>query len=277
MTDNTSPIAGNAVDSASAPVPDVAGPTAGALLREARLACGMDLSELARVLKVPERKLEALEADRYAELQSMTFVRALALSACRAMRADAAPVVARLPQHDYVAVLDAASVSLNRPFQELGSRRLWGGMLRDQQAGTLITLAFVVGAAVLWGLPSGWIDQLRARFTQPATTTVVEEPVLAPAPSTAPIASDRLPPAGTVQSWSASASSGLMPPAALPGSVSTPPAVASAPTRSASSAYRSASGAWGSRSSRAASVPAARSDNPPAADKPAAPAPAASQ
>ena len=72
-------------------LPDAAGKTAGTLLREARLACGMDLSELARILKVPERKLEALEADRYAELQSMTFVRALALSACRVMRAEAAP------------------------------------------------------------------------------------------------------------------------------------------------------------------------------------------
>ncbi|WP_089417424.1 helix-turn-helix domain-containing protein [Vitreoscilla filiformis] len=284
MTDNTSSPSGSAVDSASASMPDAAGKTAGTLLREARLACGMDLSELARILKVPERKLEALEADRYAELQSMTFVRALALSACRVMRAEAAPVLALLPQQTQMEVLDSAAMGLNRPLQEFGSRRLWGGMLREQRAGTLITLAFVVGAVVLWNLPSGWVDQVRARFSQPAAaTTVVEEPVLAPAPSTEPIASDRLPATGA-SPWPASgpAAAGLAPPAALPGAVSTVPAASVA--RSASSAYRSASGAWVGRSARAAAsapAPVRRTETPAVPEKPAvptpAPAPAASQ
>lgn len=275
MTDNTSPTSGQAVDSASAP--GIASPTAGQLLREARQARGMDLSELAQVLKVPERKLEALECDRYADLQSMTFVRALALSACRVLRADAAPVLALLPQQTQVEVLDPVSTGLNRPLQEFGRRRLWGGMLSEQRAGLAVTLIFVLGAALLWALPKGWVDQLRARVNQPggAPTTVVEEPVAAPAPLAEPIASDRLPASG-VPSWPASTPSGLTPPVALPGAVSIPP-VPSAPARSASAAYRSASGAWGARSSRsAASVGGAmRGDtSSPAVDKAVAPAPA---
>ena len=275
MTDNTSPAPEHAADSRSeAAAPAASGQTAGALLREARSACGMDLSDLARVLKVPERKLEALEADRYADLQSMTFVRALALSACRVMRADAAPILACLPQQTQIEVLDPVSSGLNRPLQELGPRRFWGGMVREQRTGVLITLAFVVGAALMWGLPSGWAERLRARFSQSTTaTTVVEEPVPISAPSTDPIASDRLPAAGP-QSWSASAPQGVVLPAALPGAVSVLPAAPSAPARSASASYRSASGAWGARSaSRQASASVARSETS-TADKPVPPAPA---
>jgi cytoskeleton protein RodZ len=236
------------------------------------------------VLKVPERKLEALEADRYADLQSMTFVRALALSACRVMRADAAPVLAQLPQQTQVEVLDPVSTGLNRPLQEFGHRRLWGGMLREQHAGLAVTVVFVVGAVLLWALPTGWIDQLRARFSQSGgtPTTVVEEPVAVPAPLAEPIASDRLPASGVVPSWPASTPAGLMPPVALPGAVSTPPvpSAPSAPARSASGVYRSASGAWGARSARtaASSGGTTRSDtSSPAIDKPVAPTPAASQ
>jgi cytoskeleton protein RodZ len=49
-------------------------------------------------MKVPVRKLEALEADRLHELPDAVFIRALAASVCRTLKVDAAPILAKLPQ-----------------------------------------------------------------------------------------------------------------------------------------------------------------------------------
>ena len=57
-------------------------------LSEAREAAGLHIAALAAALKVPVRKLEALEAGRYEELPDLTFARALASSACRQLRID---------------------------------------------------------------------------------------------------------------------------------------------------------------------------------------------
>ncbi len=72
------------------------GASAGTLLRQAREAAGLHVSSLAASLKVPVRKLEALEEDRYEELPDAVFVRALASSVCRTLKVDPAPVLQRL-------------------------------------------------------------------------------------------------------------------------------------------------------------------------------------
>ncbi|MBU7575138.1 MAG: helix-turn-helix domain-containing protein, partial [Hydrogenophaga sp.] len=56
------------------------------LLRAAREAAGLHIAALAAALKVPVKKLEALEAGRYSELPDLTFARALASSACRHLK-----------------------------------------------------------------------------------------------------------------------------------------------------------------------------------------------
>ena len=71
--------------------------SAGHLLREAREAAGLHIVALAAALKVPVRKLEALEADRWEELTDATFVRALAGSVARHLKIDAAPILRKLP------------------------------------------------------------------------------------------------------------------------------------------------------------------------------------
>ena len=53
------------------------------MLRAARQARGLHIAALAASIKVTQRKLEALEADRYDELPDMTFTRALAKTVCR--------------------------------------------------------------------------------------------------------------------------------------------------------------------------------------------------
>ena len=72
--------------------------SAGAQLRRAREASGLHVAALAVAMKVPVKKLEALEADRLHELHDAVFIRALAASVCRTLKTDAAPILAKLPQ-----------------------------------------------------------------------------------------------------------------------------------------------------------------------------------
>lgn len=72
--------------------------SAGTLLRQAREASGLHVAALAVSMKVPVKKLEALEADRLEELTDAVFIRALAASVCRTLKIDPAPVLSRLPQ-----------------------------------------------------------------------------------------------------------------------------------------------------------------------------------
>jgi cytoskeleton protein RodZ len=90
--------------------------TAGQMMREAREAQGLHVAALAVSLKVPVKKLEALEADRLEELPDAVFVRALASSVCRALKMDAKPVLAKLPQLN-TRVLDQVEKGVNVAFR----------------------------------------------------------------------------------------------------------------------------------------------------------------
>ena len=74
------------------------GVAAGRRLKQAREAAGLHVVALAAALKVPVKKLEALEAGRTADLPDATFARALAASVCRQLKIDPAEVLALLPQ-----------------------------------------------------------------------------------------------------------------------------------------------------------------------------------
>ena len=92
------------------------GPSAGTLLREAREAAGLHIAALAVSLKVPVRKLEALEADRLDLLPDAVFVRALASSVCRTLKMDPGPVLDRLPQTSAPRLI-RDSGGINTPFR----------------------------------------------------------------------------------------------------------------------------------------------------------------
>ena len=72
--------------SQEAPVPV----TAGSLLRLAREANGLHIAALAVSIRVPVKKLEALEANRLDELHDPVFIRALAALVCRALKIEPA-------------------------------------------------------------------------------------------------------------------------------------------------------------------------------------------
>jgi cytoskeleton protein RodZ len=130
-------------------------PTAGALLREAREAAGMHIAALAVTLKVPVRKLEALELDRFDLLPDAVFARALAASVCRTLKLDAAVVLDRLPKTSTPKLSYPTTRSIT-PFRSSGYGSASGTSFRMQlsRPAVLAGIAFLLGALVLIFLPS---------------------------------------------------------------------------------------------------------------------------
>ena len=128
--------------------------TSGAILRQAREALGMDIEMLAAVLKVPVKKLEALEADRFDLLPDTVFTRALASSVCRSLKIDPAPVLDRLP-HSSVPRLKVYESSMNIPFRSAGAGPLT--LLWDQLPKPVVVAvaAMLVGVLLLLLWPFG--------------------------------------------------------------------------------------------------------------------------
>jgi cytoskeleton protein RodZ len=126
--------------------------SAGAMLRRAREAAGLHVAALAVSLKVPVRKLEALEEDRYDMLTDAVFVRALASSVCRSLKIDAQPVLERLPQMA-APQLVRTSRGLNQPFRAPsdGAPPTW--LEQMGQPVFLAVFALLLGALVLIFLP----------------------------------------------------------------------------------------------------------------------------
>lgn len=132
--------------------------SAGSLLREARQAQGIHIAALAATIKVAQRKLESLEADRLDELPDATFTRALAQTVCRALKADPAPVLALLPGPPGHR-LEHVSQGINQPFRER-ARGETGDHLSRVTPGMWAALVLIVLAAVVYLLPQSWLSGL---------------------------------------------------------------------------------------------------------------------
>ncbi len=154
-------------------------PTAGGMLRSARQAQGVDLASLAAMLKIPLRRLEALENGRHEELQGPTFERALAQAACRVLKIDPKPVLALMPAHERN-TLDRVTEGINTPFRDgQGS----GGFELPtlMRPGVVIVVLLIVAAAALFFVPESWVARATRPFTGGAGAS-------APADSAAPAA-----------------------------------------------------------------------------------------
>jgi cytoskeleton protein RodZ len=131
--------------------------TAGRLLREARERQGLHIAALAASIKVTQKKLELLEADRFDALPDATFTRALAQTVCRALKIDPAAVLGLLPPPAGYR-LEQLGEGLNAPFRERP------GALVQREAATFsfswvfwLTTLILIASAVLYFLPSGWL------------------------------------------------------------------------------------------------------------------------
>ncbi len=161
------------------------GASAGALLRAAREAAGLHVAALAVSLKVPVRKLEALEADQLEGLTDAVFVRALASSVCRALKVDPAPILAKLPQ-TVTPRLDRAQSTINAPFRAPGDSPGLGLMDQLSRPIVLAVLAFLLGALVLIFLPSVQRSAPVPVSSDPGMAPTITVPVTVVAPSVEP-------------------------------------------------------------------------------------------
>lgn len=181
-------------DSMTEPISDAtvidSAATAGAMLRTAREKRGLHIAALAASIKVPQRKLEALESDRYEELLDLTFTRALAQTICRTLKIDAQPVLDRLPQVPGASPkLQHVSNGLNAPFRERPGRDEgadWSWLGRPVVWGTLLVL---IAAGVLAFAPARFLDRLKGALpSAPGASSPASSPV------------SLMPPAGTASS-----------------------------------------------------------------------------
>jgi cytoskeleton protein RodZ len=185
--------------------------SAGALLRQAREASGLHVATLAANLKVPVRKLEALEEDRYETLGDAVFIRALASSVCRTLKVDPQPVLQRLPQTAQPRLVQDRE-GLNEPFRAPSDGPSPGWIDTVSKPVVLTVAALLLGALIIIFLP----------VAQKGYETVVQantqaDPVLPPGMSTTAPAEPR----GPDSTGAASAA-----PAGATGAVETPASVA---------------------------------------------------
>lgn len=169
-------------------------PEAGAvrpvLLRASREAAGLHIAALAAALKVPVRKLEALEAGRYEELPDLTFARALASSACRHLKVDPAPILEQIPQGTRSRLGDTQAI--NAPFKPASDPAPASPLSWLSRPALLAAIVLLLGALVIVFLPRVQESATQANSTDAVVVTPVEpvaavEPVSpAPMPADAP-------------------------------------------------------------------------------------------
>ena len=127
--------------------------SAGSLLRRAREAEGLHIAALAVALKVPVRKIEALEADRLHELPDIVFARALASSACRALKIAPEPIMTLLPPSSQPH-LKSVEASTRASYRVKGLRsesRLWDHLSRPYWL-AIALLMLGLAALIFWPL-----------------------------------------------------------------------------------------------------------------------------
>ncbi|HET8694341.1 MAG TPA: helix-turn-helix domain-containing protein [Aquabacterium sp.] len=231
---------------------------AGGLLQKAREERGMSIDYLAATIKVPVSKLQALERNDWVSMPDANFNRALAMTVCRALKIEAAPVLSLMPAA--VAVpLGSDKPPLNQPFKDfshtgLTFERSPALKLRMPKIppSLIAPVILLVAAGGIYLMPEhmDW-DALLPHRDRPTTSVVL--PSSSPPSSVAPV----------VAAPSASASSAVVSPVVEP-AVNELVASASAASTPASSSAVTASAATVSpvKASAPVVVPASMSQSP---------------
>lgn len=170
-------------DAAPAPVLREEPLSPGAMLRQAREKSGLHIAALAVSMKVPVKKLEALEADRLDLLPDAVFVRALASAMCRALKIDAAPILEKLPQTQ-VPRLDTELRAINTPFRspaEAARPLSLPAFVRQPAALAVLGLLVAAVAVMFW-----------PQASEPPAP-VSEAPALMPPPAAQPSEPETIP------------------------------------------------------------------------------------
>lgn len=209
--------------------PPADGQSAGAILRAAREAAGLHVATLAANLKVPVRKLEALEEDRYDLLGDAVFVRALASSVCRTLKLDPQLVLARLPQTAQPRLVPDTE-GINAPFRSSSDGPTPGWLDQVSRPVVLSVVALLLAAVVLIFLPS--LQRGYETVSQAVQQPLHPEPVLPPGTTPPPAPAE---PQGTelVAAAPGPSASEAVPPMAAAAPAAVPTAATTAPAASA--------------------------------------------
>jgi cytoskeletal protein RodZ len=168
-------------------------PSAGAALRARREEAGLDLEEVARRTRVPLRHLQAIEANEYGSLPSVTYAVGFARAYARAVGADEVAVAAdarreverlgrRRPEHE--------------PFVTADPARVPSRGLAAVAAGLALAVAVL---AVLW-FTTDVFRNVTGGTASEAVVASVPDPAPAAAPRAAPTSAPAAPsPSGQVR------------------------------------------------------------------------------
>ncbi len=148
----------------------------GALIKSAREKAGLHLAILSVNLKVSVKQLEALEADRFDQLQEPVFARALAAKVCRMVKLDPALVLALMPAApNGLKPLNIIDTDQSAPF---ANPRL-GSSLLVRLSSVKLWLTIAVLIFLTMGFTNDWFVSV---FPFQASPEIVETaPVMPPA------------------------------------------------------------------------------------------------
>lgn len=175
--------------------------TAGAMLRQAREAARMQLPTMAAMLKVPQHKLQALEADDYSAFPDHVFMRALAMGMCRNLHIASEPVLALLPRTELKS-LSSAGGGINETVKERSHFKSSGAPLDSGNGGSRKVIAGVLlllaAAAAVYFVPFQQATDRDASETAGTPLAAAPAPAPAPASVSAPAAPGTVVESGSV-------------------------------------------------------------------------------
>lgn len=126
--------------------------SAGQMLKQARVNAGLHVAALAVILKVPVKRLEALEDDNMAFLPDVVFVRALASSVCRTLKVDSTPILEKLPKASSPR-LNSQYGSINMPIRTATSVGKLNFLEFLKAPWVIGVLLLLIGAATIYSWP----------------------------------------------------------------------------------------------------------------------------
>jgi len=173
--------------------------TAGALLRAAREVQGLHIAALAVALKVPVKKIEALEADRLQDLPDTVFVRSMAMSICRVLKTPPEPVLALLPDVSGNK-LQPMDGGLNTRFRDvsLASQSTWRNQLLSPMGLGVVALLVAILGVLAWRVPEDEAVVESSPANLPLSAAAVAAPVAAPVAAMPVQSASTVQPASTV-------------------------------------------------------------------------------
>lgn len=115
--------------------------TAGQMLKKARTDAGLHIAALAVSLKVPVKRIEALESGQMNVLTDVVFFRALTSSICQALKIDAVPILDKLPK--------AALPRLNRNDVAINTPIVTSGASKSTVLSDIVSSPWLMGVALL--------------------------------------------------------------------------------------------------------------------------------